>query len=136
MKELGLRVTAPRRQVVALLQSSGEHLSAEQIHQQIKAHGTEIGLATVYRVLCQLEQASLVIRHCFSEKEAVYEWHDGQPHDHIMCIRCDAVHDFTDPDLEVCKTRIAQTHDFALQSHSVVMFGVCRACQTSEHDAT
>ena len=129
IKKAGLRVTAARLQVIEVLRNLGEHLSAEEVYQKVRAQGHDIGLATVYRVLCQLEQAQLILRHHFSDKEAVYEWHDGEHHDHLLCLKCEKITEFFDAELEAKQEAIADTHQFKLQRHSLVMFGICKECQ-------
>ncbi len=131
IKNAGLRVTGPRVLVLSALQQSSEHLTAEQVYQRIYASGAEIGLATVYRVLQQLEHSKLILRHQFGEKGAVYECDDGHHHDHLLCVICGQIIEFFSESLEALQIAVAEQHDCALESHNLVMYGTCRSCQAN-----
>ena len=117
--------------VLAVLQKSQDHLTAEQVYQAIRRSGQEIGLATVYRVLQQLEQSKLILRHQFGDKGAVYECDDGMHHDHLLCVICGKIVEFYSDHLEKMQEDIAAKHRFVLESHNLVMFGTCEGCQAS-----
>jgi len=131
IKNAGLRVTGPRVLVLSALQQSEEHMTAEQVYQRIYASGQEIGLATVYRALQQLEQSKLILRHQFGDKGAVYECDNGHHHDHLLCVICGEIIEFFSEPLEMLQVAIAKEYDFSLESHNLVMYGTCRHCQTS-----
>ena len=90
----------------------------------------EIGLATVYRVLTQFEAAGLVIRHHFEEGHSVFELAGTSHHDHLVCIRCGRVEEFSDADIEALQTRIADKLGFELTDHNLNMYGYCPKCRT------
>ena len=92
--------------------------------------GEEIGLATVYRVLTQFEDAELVIRHNFEGGRSVFELNDGHHHDHLVCVKCSKVIEFYNEGIEKLQDKVAEEHNFKLQEHSLVMYGMCESCST------
>ena len=75
LKKTGLKVTLPRLKVLSIFENSEEkHLSAEDIYKEMLSTGEEVGLATIYRVLTQFEQAGLLIRHHFESGKAIFEY--------------------------------------------------------------
>ena len=124
---VGLKVTTPRLQVLALFQArSDQHLAAEEVYRMLQADGHEIGLATVYRVLTQFVNAGVLRRSQIEEGRAVFELERGEHHDHIVCIRCGRIAEFADPDIERRQQEIAQEWGFELVEHTLALYGVCR----------
>ncbi len=111
-------------------------MSAEDIYRHLLNMNEEIGIATVYRVLTQFEQAGLVIRHNFDSDHAVYELNDESPHEHLICTVCGAVIEFENPSLVKQLNEIAQQHTFQLESHSLHLYGRCKDgnCEASLKD--
>ena len=105
--------------------SDVRHLSAEDVYKQLLKDGTDVGLATVYRVLTQFEQAGLLIRHHFESGKAVFELKQGGHHDHIVCVRCGHVEEFYDPEIERRQERIAEERGFTLHDHSLHLYADC-----------
>ena len=103
-------------------------MSAEDIYRHLIDMNEEIGIATVYRVLTQFEQAGLVIRHNFGSDHAVYELNDESPHEHLICMSCGAVIEFEDPQLVQQLKDIAKQNMFKLENHSLYLYGHCEAC--------
>jgi Fur family ferric uptake transcriptional regulator len=84
LKEIGLKATLPRRRILELFEASKvRHLSAEDVYKALIAEGMDVGLATVYRVLTQFEQAGLLARQHFETGKAVFELNQGGHHDHL-----------------------------------------------------
>src|SRR5690606_17206029 len=101
LKTAGLKATLPRLKVLSLFESSEDrHLSAEDVYKILLSTGEDVGLATVYRVLTQFEQAGLLIRHHFESGKAVFELNQGGHHDHIVCVKCGRVAEFYDEEIE------------------------------------
>src|SRR5574341_1506419 len=118
LKEIGLKATLPRRKVLELFeQSKVRHLSAEDVYKKLLAEGIDVGLATVYRVLTQFEQAGLLARQHFETGKAVFELNQGGHHDHLVCLQCGRVEEFYDPDIEKRQTEVARQRGFALRGH-------------------
>ena len=122
----GLRTTLPRRLILDTMENSQErHLGAEEIYQLLRDAGEEIGIATVYRVLTQFEQAGIVLRHRFGSDKSYYELNDECHHDHLVCIECGKVYEFVDAEIEQRQVEIAKSAGFYLQDHSLHLYGVC-----------
>ena len=126
LKTIGLKATLPRLKILELFQTSDHrHMSAEDVYKQLLAHNMDIGLATVYRVLTQFEQAGLLARNHFDNGKAVFELNQGTHHDHLVCLTCGKVEEFYDAEIEKRQQRIAKERGFTLQDHALSMYGVC-----------
>jgi Fur family ferric uptake transcriptional regulator len=123
LRDAGLKVTSPRLKVLEVLEKSDErHLSAEGIYRLLLDSGDELGLATVYRVLTQFEQAGLVARHNFEGGTAVFELTDKSHHDHMVCLETGDVIEFCDDRIEQLQHDIAEKHGYELEDHSLVLY--------------
>ncbi|HEX4859225.1 MAG TPA: ferric iron uptake transcriptional regulator [Usitatibacteraceae bacterium] len=123
LKSTGLKSTLPRRKVLDLFNSTPQrHLSAEDVYRFLLKDNSEIGLATVYRVLQQFEHAGLLIRHHFESGRAVYELNEGSHHDHIVCVNCGHVEEFTDPEIEKRQDKVARQLGFVIRDHHLVLY--------------
>ena len=101
LKSMGLKATIPRLKILALFERTEvRHLTAEDVYRLLLAENLDIGLATVYRVLTQFEQAGLLERHYFESGKAVFELSPGQHYDHLVCIDCGRVEEFYDAEIE------------------------------------
>ncbi len=90
----------------------------------------DIGLATVYRVLTQFEQAGILVRHHFESGKAVFEMNQGGHHDHLVCMKCGKVEEFFfDPEIEQRQDAIAARHGFEIQDHEMYLYGLCADCK-------
>lgn len=130
LQDAGLKVTLPRLKILHLIESAtAKHLSAEDIYKSLAEEGSDIALATVYRVLAQFEQAGIVTRHHFEGDHAVYELNQGEHHDHLVCTHCNDVVEFFDPEIERRQEQIAKQSGFVMTDHALNIFGVCKKCQ-------
>ena len=126
LRSTGLKVTAPRLRVLDLFQTSSErHLTAEDVYRRLLEENADIGLATVYRVLTQFEQAGLLVRHHFEGGKAVYELDEGKHHDHLVCLQCGHVEEFYDAEIEKRQARVARERGFAIHDHSLYLYADC-----------
>jgi Fur family ferric uptake transcriptional regulator len=131
LKNTGLKVTVPRLKVLSIFeQSKTRHLSAEDVYKVMLAENMDVGLATVYRVLTQFEQAGILLRSHFESGKAVFELNQGSHHDHLVCLDCGRVEEFFDAKIEDRQHKIAEEKGFALQDHSLALYGQCqrKAC--------
>ena len=129
LKDIGLKATGPRLKILDLFErSSARHLSAEDVYRLLLADEIDIGLATVYRVLTQFEQAGILVRHHFESGKAVYELDEGAHHDHMVCMICGRVAEFFSQEIEELQTRIAEQHNFRIREHSLYLYGECTDC--------
>lgn len=126
LRSSGLKATLPRLKVLQIFRASDRrHLSAEDVYKALLAEGSDIGLATVYRVLMQFVQAGLLERQHFEGDKAVFELNEGRHHDHMVCLRCGRVEEFFDADIERRQQQIAAERGFELQEHALSLYGVC-----------
>ena len=127
LKTRGLKVTGPRLRILRMFETSKvRHLSAEDAYRILIAEGIDIGLATVYRVLTQFEQAGILQRHHFESGKAVFELNEGTHHDHLVCLQCGRVEEFVDTDIENRQAKIAETRGFTLREHSLALYADCK----------
>jgi len=126
LKTIGLKATLPRLRILELFEKSQvRHLSAEEVYKILSREGTETGLATVYRVLTQFEQAGLLIRHHFETGKAVFELNRGGHHDHLVCIQCGRVEEFYDSEIEKRQEKVAAERGFKVHDHSLHLYADC-----------
>lgn len=126
LKGLGLKATGPRLQILNLFETCGErHLSAEDIYRLLLNEDSDVGIATVYRVLTQFEQAGILTRHHFEGGRAVYELNQGHHHDHLVCVNCGRVEEFYDPEIEARQEAIAKERGFAIREHALYIYAEC-----------
>ncbi len=123
LKKAGLKVTLPRVKIMQILESSDErHLSAEEVYKKLLDAGDDVGLATVYRVLTQFEQAGLVTRHNFEGGHSVFEMDDGEHHDHMVNVDSGEVIEFFSEEIEELQHKIAEKHGVEIVDHSLVLY--------------
>ena len=129
LRNAGLKATLPRLKILELFEKSDDrHLSAEDVYKVLLNAGDDVGLATVYRVLTQFEDAGLLIRHHFESGKAVFELNQGDHHDHIVCVKCGTVEEFYDEEIERRQQEAAESRGFKMQEHSLMIYGVCATC--------
>lgn len=126
LRRAGLKITVPRLKILEILEvSQPRHMSAEDVYRRLLDSNEDIGLATVYRVLTQFESAGLVTRHHFEGGTAVFELNEGEHHDHIVCVDCGRVEEFTDDSIEDRQREIASRLGFEISDHSLTLHGHC-----------
>ena len=126
LKNVGLKSTLPRLKVLSLFESATErHMSAEDVYKLLLASGDDVGLATVYRVLTQFEQAGLLTRHNFEGGKSVFELNQGKHHDHIVCLQCGHVEEFYDAAIETRQEKVAAERGFSIRDHSLHIYADC-----------
>jgi Fur family transcriptional regulator, ferric uptake regulator len=126
LRNIGLKATLPRLKVLELFQNAKErHMTAEDVYKLLLNENAEIGLATVYRVLTQFEQAGLLVRHHFESGKAVFELNEGTHHDHLVCMQCGKVEEFYDPEIEKRQVKIAKDRGFDIHDHSLYLYADC-----------
>ena len=126
LKTIGLKATLPRLKILDLFETSDvRHLTAEDVYKILLNEGMEIGLATIYRVLTQFEQAGILIRHHFESGKAVFELNQGGHHDHLVCLQCGRVEEFLDAEIERRQMKIAKDRGFSIHEHSLQLYADC-----------
>ena len=125
LKEAGLKATLPRIKILEILQKTSgteDHFTAEEIYKELVLNNYDVGLATVYRVLTQFEQAGICIRHNFEEGHAVYELTPSDHHDHMVCLETGDIIEFTDDIIEDRQDKIAKEKGYEIIDHSMVLY--------------
>ena len=131
LRGLGLKVTAPRVKILTILETAERrHWSAEALFDELRSQGHMVGLATVYRVLTQFEEAGLVKRHHFEGNVAVFELDRDEHHDHLVCVKCGVVTEFVDQTIEDCQVAIAEQNGYVITDHNLVIYGLCCHCRS------
>jgi Fur family ferric uptake transcriptional regulator len=127
IKSSGLKATLPRIKILEIFQKTEQrHMTAEDVYKTLLMEGADVGLATVYRVLTQFEQAGLLSRNHFETGKSVFELNQGQHHDHLVCLDCGRVEEFFDAEIEQRQHAIALERGFALQEHSLALYANCK----------
>ena len=125
LKEAGLKATLPRIKILEILQrTSGtdDHFTAEDIYKELIINNYDVGLATVYRVLTQFQNAGIVVKHQFSPNKSVYELNDPQDHDHMVCVDTGEITEFNDEVIKQKQREIAAEHGYELLDQSLVLY--------------
>jgi Fur family ferric uptake transcriptional regulator len=126
LKNTGLKVTLPRLKILEVFQKGGQrHMTAEDVFRLLLAENADIGLATVYRVLTQFEQAGILSRNHFESGKAVYELNEGQHHDHMVCLDCGKVEEFYDAEIELRQQAVALEKGFVIADHALSLYAHC-----------
>jgi Fur family ferric uptake transcriptional regulator len=126
LKNNGLKATLPRLKILEVFQRGQQrHMTAEDVFRLLLNENTDIGLATVYRVLMQFEQAGILSRNHFESGKAVYELNEGQHHDHMVCLDCGRVEEFYDPEIESRQQAVAEAKGFVIADHALSLYAHC-----------
>jgi len=131
LKSTGLKATLPRLKILEIFQKGTQrHMTAEDVFRVLFEGRSDVGLATVYRVLAQFEQADILSRSHFEGGKAVYELNEGQHHDHLVCLDCGRVEEFYDAEIEKRQNDVAQQKGFAIADHALSLYANCttKAC--------
>jgi len=129
LNEAGFRAGAARQKVIELLGGESCAITALEIDRRLP----NVGRASVYRTLEQLEQLELVHRVDVGGEVVAFERNDpGGHHHHMVCIRCGRLVPFADPELERAIEGIGERAEFEISAHDVLLRGVCPRC--SERD--
>lgn len=126
LKASGLKATLPRLKILDIFQNSAvRHLTAEDIYKVLLTENMDVGLATVYRVLTQFEQAGLLNRNYFETGKAIFELNEGSHHDHLVCLDCGRVEEFYDEEIEKRQQEIAAKRGFRISEHALALYVNC-----------
>ena len=137
LKSTGLKATLPRLKILDVFQKGVQrHMTAEDVFRVLMEERSDIGLATVYRVLMQFEQAGLLNRSNFESGKAVYEINEGQHHDHLVCLDCGRVEEFYDAEIEKRQHAVAESKGFAIADHAPSIYATCTTTDGPNRPAT
>ncbi len=123
LRNAGLKVTLPRVKILQMLEASKDrHLSAEDVYKALLESGDDVGLATVYRVLTQFEDAGLVMRHNFDGGHSVFELASDEHHDHMVCVESGKVIEFHNEEIERLQLELVEKAGYELVDHNLVLY--------------
>lgn len=123
LKSTGLKATLPRLKILEIFQKGAQrHMTAEDVFRVLLQEHSDIGLATVYRVLTQFEAAGLVLKHNFEGGQAIYELDRGEHHDHMVDIDTGKVIEFSSDEIEALQRKIAAQHGYEIEEHALVLY--------------
>lgn len=126
LKNTGLKATIPRLKILEVFQRAQQrHMTAEDVFRVLLDDRSDVGLATVYRVLMQFEQAGILSRSHFESGKAVYELNEGQHHDHLVCLDCGKVEEFYDAEIEKRQQAVAKSKGFTITDHALSLYATC-----------
>jgi Fur family ferric uptake transcriptional regulator len=126
LKSTGLKATLPRLKILEIFQKGTQrHMTAEDVFRVLLDERSDVGLATVYRVLTQFEQAGILSRSHFEGGKAVFELNEGQHHDHLVCLDCGRVEEFFDAEIEKRQQAVAKAKGFAISDHALSLYATC-----------
>lgn len=137
LKSTGLKATVPRLKILEIFQKGAQrHMTAEDVFRVLLDDRSDVGLATVYRVLAQFEQADILTRSNFESGKAVYELNEGQHHDHLVCLDCGKVEEFYDAEIEKRQIAVAQAKGFAIADHALSLYAHCTTVKCPHRPAS
>ena len=126
LRRAGLKITVPRLKILEIFQKGEQrHMTAEDVYRALLDENSDVGLATVYRVLTQFEQAGILSRSHFESGKAVYELDEGQHHDHLVCLDCGRVEEFYDAEIEKRQQTVAKAKGFVIADHALSLYAHC-----------
>jgi Fur family transcriptional regulator, ferric uptake regulator len=142
---MNMRATAPRVAILEIFREEQErmtteaadkdvrpavpHFSADEMFRRLVERNVDVGVATVYRVMQQFEEAGLLTSSHFDTERVTYELNDGHPHDHMVCIMCGRVDEFHDTPMIGRHKVVANQLGYLLQRHALALYGICPVCQ-------
>lgn len=125
----GVRSTRQRAAIVALLDEVDGFRSAQDLHDELRRRGENIGLTTVYRTLQNLEAADLVDAVRTDTGESVYRRCEApHHHHHLVCRHCGSAVEVSGRDVEAWAAEVAAAHGFSDVNHTIELFGTCAEC--------
>jgi Fur family ferric uptake transcriptional regulator len=134
LKAKGFKLTPQRRSIVdTVVNSTGRHLSIEEIYNLVKQNCPEIGLATVYRTIQILDDINVVSKLDLNDGCLRYELslNNGEDHNHhhLICNNCGAVIEVREDLLDMLEETIEKNYDFKIKDHDLRVFGICKECK-------
>ena len=130
VKDKGLKYTKQREIVFEAILNCEKHLGAEELYNVIleKYPEESIGIATVYRALAFLEEENLIASISLDKDKRKFETNFKAHHDHLICVKCNKIIEFTNEIIEKEQEKIAQKNEFKLLNHTMYLYGICKEC--------
>ncbi|QUR68202.1 Fur family transcriptional regulator [Mycobacterium spongiae] len=128
MTSASVRSTRQRTAISTLLEKVDDFRSAQDLHDELRRRGENIGLTTVYRTLQSMAAAGIVDTLRTDTGEAVYRRCSEQHHHHLVCRSCGSTIEVAALDVETWAAEVAAKHGFSDVSHTIEIFGTCSEC--------
>lgn len=125
LETIGFRSTAPRRAVLHAIESARGPFTVEDLLAEVPG----VGRATVFRTIKLLQELDMMCRVPLEDGTARYQVSEGDHHHHLVCRTCGSLTEFSDPEIDARIAEQARAQGFALQGHSLELYGLCRACR-------
>lgn len=134
LRQKRLKMTEQRRTMFRAALEKRGHFTAEELYRKLGRAGETVSMATVYRGLALLEEADLLEGHDFADGLRRYERAlDREHHDHMICLDCRAVVEFTNPEIERLQQEVVASEGFTMEDHSLTLFVKCDAWHAEGH---
>ncbi|MFA3781541.1 Fur family transcriptional regulator [Melioribacteraceae bacterium 4301-Me] len=128
------RITPERFEVMDYALQYEGHFGADELYVKMKSENSNISRATVYNTLELLAQCDLLSKRNFGEHKSRYESNYGRKnHDHLICINCGAIKEFTNPKIEKIVEEISKSLGFEVSGYSFNIFGKCLKSETCKN---
>jgi len=128
LSEQGYRLTPQRMMILSAIESSDDHISAEEIYAQVAAKYPQVNISTVYRTLELLKHLGLVTETDLGEGRVRYHPADKGHHHHLVCTECGAVIDLDESVLSPVKDVLLREYGFIADLRHLAIFGRCTKC--------
>lgn len=129
IRQIGVKVTDQRMAILQEILSGSDHVTAQEVYENVKHKAPDIGFATVYRFLRTLTDHKILSEVRIQGLPARYEWANKNHHDHITCTSCGRISEFENEQIEILQTEIAASLGYQLTNHILELYGVCSDCQ-------
>jgi len=129
LSEQGYRLTPQRMMILAAIENSNDHISAEEIYTQVAAKYPHVNISTVYRTMELLKELDLVTETNFGEGRVRYHPADKGHHHHLVCQECGAIIDLDESVLSSLKSVLLQEYKFSADLRHLAIFGRCVNCR-------
>ncbi len=130
LRELGYRLTPQRVMIVAAIEDSDHHISAEEIYIQVKAKYPHMNISTIYRTMDLLKKLGLVTETNLGEGRVRYHSAEKGHHHHLVCQKCGKIIDLDETLLFPLKNALRERHNFEADLRHLAIFGHCLNCET------
>ena len=134
LAQAGYRRGGARQAVIELLASQECALSVHEIEELLRDSGRQVGRASIYRVVEELEELGLLSRLDLGTGTARFEPADprgSRHHHHLLCEDCGDLVPFSDAELERVIGRVSQRLPYPVSGHDVTLHGHCDSCAAS-----